>query len=86
MAKQNNPFLTAHYEKIALTEQTSKRIQLIYKQSAQEVEKKLQNLPMRVPSDALKKLYLENLLKDINKSSESFNRLIESTIRNSGEQ
>lgn len=86
MAKQNNPFLTAHYEKIALTEQTSKRIQLIYKQSAQEIEKKLQNLPMRVPSDALKKLYLENLLKDINKSSESFNRLIESTIRNSGEQ
>lgn len=86
MAKQNNPFLTAHYEKIALTEQTSKRIQLIYKQSAQDIEKKLQNLPMRVPSDALKKLYLENLLKDINKSSESFNRLVESTIRNSGEQ
>lgn len=86
MAKQNNPFLTAHYEKIALTEQTSKRIQLIYKQSAQDIEKKLRNLPMRVPSDALKKLYLENLLKDINKSSESFNRLIESTIRNSGEQ
>lgn len=86
MAKQNNPFLTAHYEKIALTEQTSKRIQLIYKQAAQDIEKKLRNLPMRVPSDALKKLYLENLLKDINKSSESFNRLIESTIRNSGEQ
>lgn len=86
MAKQNNPFLTAHYEKIALTEQTSKRIQLIYKQSAQDIEKKLRNLPMRVPSDALKKLYLENLLKDINKSSASFNRLIESTIRNSGEQ
>lgn len=86
MAKQNNPFLTAHYEKIALTEQTSKRIQLIYKQSAQDIEKKLRNLPMRVPSDVLKKLYLENLLKDINKSSESFNRLIESTIRNSGEQ
>lgn len=86
MAKQNNPFLTAHYEKIALTEQTSKRIQLIYKQSAQDIENKLRNLPMRVPSDALKKLYLENLLKDINKSSESFNRLIESTIRNSGEQ
>lgn len=86
MAKQNNPFLTAHYEKIALTEQTSKRIQLIYKQSAQDIEKKLRNLPMRVPSDALKKLYLENLLKDINKSSESFNRLIESTIRSSGEQ
>lgn len=86
MAKQNNPFLTAHYEKIALTEQTSKRIQLIYKQSAQDIEKKLRDLPMRVPSDALKKLYLENLLKDINKSYESFNRLIESTIRNSGEQ
>lgn len=86
MAKQNNPFLTAHYEKIALTEQTSKRIQLIYKQSAQDIEKKLRNLPMRVPSDALKKLYLENLLKDINKSSDSFNRLIQSTIIGAGEQ
>lgn len=86
MASNTNPFLTAHYEKTALTEQTAKRIQRIYKQSAQDVEKKLRNLRMLNPSDSLKKVYLENLLKDINKSSDSFNRLIQSTITSAGEQ
>lgn len=86
MANNTNPFLTAHYEKTALTEQTAKRIQRIYKQSAQDIEKKLQNLKMLNPSDSLKKVYLENLLKDINKSSDSFNRLIQSTITSAGEQ
>lgn len=86
MASNTNPFLTAHYEKTALTEQTAKRIQRIYKQSAQDIEKKLRNLKMLNPSDSLKKVYLENLLKDINKSSDSFNRLIQSTITSAGEQ
>ena len=86
MASNTNPFLTAHYEKTALTEQTAKRIQRIYKQSAQDIEKKLRNLRMLNPSDSLKKVYLENLLKDINKSSDSFNRLIQSTITSAGEQ
>lgn len=86
MASKTNPFLTAHYEKTVLTEQTAKRIQRIYKQSAQDIEKKLRNLKMLNPSDSLKKVYLENLLKDINKSSDSFNRLIQSTIMSAGEQ
>lgn len=86
MASNTNPFLTAHYEKTALTEQTAKRIQRIYKQSAQDIEKKLRNLKMLNPSDSLKKVYLENLLKDINKSSASFNKLIQSTITSAGEQ
>ena len=86
MANNTNPFLTAHYEKTALTKQTAKRIQRIYKQSAQDIEKKLRNLKMLNPSDSLKKVYLENLLKDINKSSDSFNRLIQSTITSAGEQ
>lgn len=86
MANNTNPFLTAHYEKTALTEQTAKRIQRIYKQSAQDIEKKLRNLKMLNPSDSLKKVYLENLLKDINKSSASFNKLIQSTITSAGEQ
>lgn len=85
MASNANPFLTAHYEKTVLTEQTSKRIQRIYKQSAQEIEKKLRNLRMVNPSDSLKKIYFENLLKDINKSSASFDRLIQSTVMNAGE-
>ena len=86
MASNTNPFLTAHYEKTVLTEQTAKRIQRIYKQSAQDIEKKLRNLKMLNPSDSLKKVYLENLLKDINKSSASFNKLIQSTITSAGEQ
>lgn len=86
MASKTNPFLTAHYEKTVLTEQTAKRIQRIYKQSAQDIEKKLRNLKMLNPSDSLKKVYLENLLKDINKSSDSFNKLVQSTIMNAGEQ
>ena len=86
MASNTNPFLTAHYEKTVLTEQTAKRIQRIYKQSAQDIEKKLRNLKMLNPSDSLKKVYFENLLKDINKSSDSFNRLVQSTIMGAGEQ
>lgn len=82
----NNPFLTAHYEKTVLTQQTSKRIQRIYKQSAQDIEKKLRNLKMVNPSDSLKKVYFENLLKDINKSSDSFNRLVHSTVVDAGER
>ena len=82
----NNPFLTAHYEKTVLTQQVSKRIQLIYKQSAQDIEKRLRNLKIVNPSDSLKKVYLENLLKDINKSSDSFNRLIQNTVMEAGER
>ena len=85
MASNINPFLTAHYEKTVLTEQTAKRIQRIYKQSAQDIEKKLRNLRMLNPSDSLKKVYFENLLKDINKSSASFDRLVQTTILGAGE-
>lgn len=84
MAK--NPFLTAHYEKTALTEQTSKRIQLIYKQSAQDIKRELRNMQMRNPSDALKKVYLENLLKDIDQASADFNRRIEATVKDAAER
>lgn len=86
MASNTNPFLTAHYEKTVLTEQTAKRIQRIYKQSAQDIEKKLRNLRMVNPSDSLKKVYFENLLKDINKSSASFDRLVQSTVMSAGER
>lgn len=84
MAK--NPFLTAHYEKTALTEQTSKRIQLIYKQSAQDIKRELRNMQMRNPSDALKKVYLENLLKDIDQASADFNQRIEATVKDAAER
>lgn len=84
MAK--NPFLTAHYKKTVLTQRTSKRIQRIYKQSAQDIKRELRHMQMRNPSDALKKVYLENLLKDIDKSLTEFNQRIESTVRSAAEQ
>lgn len=82
----NNPFLRAHYEKTVLTKQTSKRIQKIYEQSAKDIEKKLKTLKLINPSDSLKKVYFENLLKDIKNSQDSFNRMIESTVKSAGEQ
>ena len=84
MAK--NPFLTAHIEKTALNKRTSKRIQQIYKESARDVKKKLSSFKMLNPSDNLKKVYLENLLKDINKSQDSFNKKIQAVIVSAGEK
>lgn len=81
----NNPFLVAHYEKNALTKQTAKRVQLIYKQSAEDISRSLKTLELLTPSDSLRKVYLDNLLKDISKSQDSFNKLVESTIMSSGE-
>lgn len=81
----NSPFAIANYEKTVLTEQTSKRIQRIYKQAASDIELKLRTLQLVNPSDSLKKLYFENLLKDIDKSQDSFNRLIQSTVMGAGE-
>lgn len=80
-----NPFLFAHLEKVDLNKKTIKNIQKVYKASAMDIEKKLASLKMLHPSDNLKKLYFENLLKDINRSSDSFNRMIQSTITSAGE-
>lgn len=80
-----NPFLFAHLEKVDLNKKTIKNIQKIYKASALDIEKKLANLKMLNPSDSLKRVYFENLLRDINRSSESFNQLIQSTITSAGE-
>lgn len=84
MAK--NPFLTAHTRKIKLTQRTSKRIQKLYKEAARDIEKKLKTMVIRNPSDPLKKLYLENLLKEIDKTSADFNRQVQNIIIASGEE
>lgn len=86
MAKQNNPFLTAHNKKVRLTKKTERQIRKIYKEAAKDIENKLNAFVIRNPSDPLKKVYLENLLKDINQNSAEFNRKIQEVIRSSGEQ
>lgn len=86
MADKTNPFLIAHNEKTVLTQRTAKRIQRLYKQSALDIEKQLRTMQLVNPSDSLKKIYLENLLKDIEKSAESFNHMVQSTIMDAGER
>ena len=85
MAK-SNPFLTAHSRKIRLTKRTTKRIEKLYQDAAKDIEKKLKTMVIRNPSDPLKKLYFKNLLKEINKTSDDFNRKLQDIIKASGEE
>lgn len=86
MANNSNPFLIAHAQKTVLTKRTAKRIQRIYKQSAKDITKRLKTMQLINPSDSLKKVYLEGLLQDIEKSSVSFNRLVQNTVMAAGVQ
>ena len=83
--KKNNPFLKAQYQKEVLSRKTAKDIQKLYAEAAKEVRKQLRTLKIVNPSDRLKNIYLENLLKDINKSSVSLNRALRDTIVKAGE-
>lgn len=80
-----SPFEKAHTEKIKLTKKTKKEIRKIYTDSAKEIGKKLSNLRMVNSSDYLKKIYFENLLKDINITLDRLDKVVESTIISSGE-
>lgn len=77
-----NPFETAHYKKIKLNLETTKRVQKVYSNAAKDIEKRLNTLVVINPSDKLKKAYLEDALQDINKvltSTES--KLMEETLK-----
>ena len=78
----SNPFKTAHYKKIKLNKEVTKRVQKVYSNAAKDIEKRLNNLVVINPSDKLKKAYLEDALQDINKvltSTES--KLMEETLK-----
>lgn len=84
MATSKNPFLRAHYEKIALNKTSEQKLRSVYKAVANDIDKKLNTLQMMNPSDSLKKVYLENLKQDINKSIDSLNRVVQNTIEDAG--
>ena len=59
------PYDVAGWEKSLLTKQAQKDVTKIYKESADEVEKLLENFKIVNPSDKLRKLYLEDLKTQI---------------------
>ena len=85
MAASKNPFEKAHYNKVKLTKQTSKRIEKIYKQSAKEIKAKTK-LIKETKSASLQKIYLNNLLEDINKSHDEIRKILESNVLEAGEK
>lgn len=84
MATNKNPFVKAHYEKIALNKTNEQKLRAAYKAAARDVKQQLDTLKMINPSDSLKKVYLDNLTRDINKSIDSLNRVVQNTIQDAG--
>ena len=86
-----SPFEKAHYEKIVLNKKTAKKIKRAYGTTAKEIKAQLNLLkakPMGMlsVSESLKKVYLEGLLKDLNSSLDSLERVVQSTILEATEQ
>ena len=86
-----SPFEKAHYEKIVLNKKTAKKIKRAYGTTAKEIKAQLNLLkskPMGMlsVSESLKKVYLEGLLKDMNSSLDSLERVVQSTILEATEQ
>ena len=86
-----SPFEKAHYEKIVLNKKTAKKIKRAYGTTAKEIKAQLNRLkskPMGMlsVSESLKKVYLEGLLKDMNSSLDSLERVVQSTILEATEQ
>lgn len=75
-----NPFAKAHFEKIELNKKTAKKLQRAYSTTAKEVKNKLAHLPNYTTSDNLKKLYLEGLLKDLDKTISDLEKYVQTTI------
>lgn len=75
-----NPFAKAHFEKIELNKKTIKKLKRAYSTTAKEVKNKLAHLPNYTTSDSLKKLYLEGLLKDLDKTISDLEKYVQTTI------
>ena len=84
-----SPFEKAHYEKIVLNKKTAKKIKRAYGTTAKRVKEQLAVLkakPITNASDALKKVYLEGLLKDLQGSLTDLERVVQSTILDASEK
>ena len=85
MASKKNPFATAHYKKEVLSKKTAKDIKKLYADAAKDIRKELRSLKMVNPSDSLKKVYLENILRRIEKSSAALDKALEAKIISASE-
>lgn len=71
---------TAEQERVRLTADQQKQIQRLYENAAKEVAKQAEKAP-RVPSDALRKQYLNQLQKQLNEELDKIRSEIESTVK-----
>lgn len=71
---------TAEQERVRLTAAQQKQIQRLYENAAKEVAKQAEKAP-RVPSDALRKQYLNQLQNQLNEELDKIRGEIESTVK-----
>lgn len=71
---------TAEQERVRLTAAQQKQIQRLYENAAKEVAKQAEQAP-RVPSDALRKQYLNQLQNQLNGELDKIRAEIESTVK-----
>lgn len=71
---------TAEQTRVQLTATQQKQIQKLYENAAKEVAKQAEKAP-RVPSDALRKQYLNQLQKQLNEELDKIRGEIESTVK-----
>lgn len=76
---------TAEQERVRLTAAQQKQIQKLYEDAAKEVAKQAAQAP-RVPSDALRKQYLNQLQKQINERLDQIRTEVESTVKDNMKQ
>lgn len=79
---------TAEQNRVQLTQKQQKHIQQIYKGVAKDIDKRLKSMP-QVPSDTLKKQYLEKLkeqvLDELDKSTKDLQSVIEGNMKSVAE-
>lgn len=71
---------TAEQERVRLTAAQQKQIQRLYENAAKEVAKQAEQAP-RVPSDALRKQYLNQLQNQLNEELDKIRAEVESTVK-----
>lgn len=76
---------TAEQERVRLTAAQQKQIQRLYENAAKEIAKQAEKAP-RVPSDALRKQYLNQLQKQLNEELDKIRGEIESAVKGNMKQ
>lgn len=71
---------TAEQERVRLTAAQQRQIQRLYENAAKEVAKEAEKAP-RVPSDALRKQYLNQLQNQLNEELDKIRAEVESTVK-----